>query len=146
MALAFACSLLSVFPALAGEWRQTEDKEWQYIQEENIELAREFIQKYFVSDGMIADLAIHKPDRDEGGIPNPHFHVLVPIRPLNADGTWGVKQRREYHLDENGNRKSDYWYKEDGAWYYLDEDGVMAKNTWIDNYYVDSTGRFEKKR
>lgn len=36
--------------------------------------------------------------------------------------------------------------KENGAWYYLDEDGVMAKNTWIDNYYVDSTGRFEKKR
>ena len=34
MALAFACSLLSVFPALAGEWRQTEDKEWQYIQDD----------------------------------------------------------------------------------------------------------------
>ena len=76
----------------------------EFSLEENIELAREFVQKYFVSDGMIADLAIHKPDRDEGGIPNPHFHVLVPIRPLNADGTWGAKQRREYHLDENGNR------------------------------------------
>ena len=75
----------------------------EFSLEENIELAREFVQKYFVSDGMIADLAIHKPDRDEGGIPNPHFHVLVPIRPLNADGTWGAKQRREYHLDENGN-------------------------------------------
>lgn len=76
----------------------------EFFLEENIELAREFVQKYFVSDGMIADLAVHKPDRDEGGISNPHFHVLVPIRPLNADGTWGAKQRREYHLDENGNR------------------------------------------
>ncbi len=84
----------------------------EFSLEENIELAREFVQKYFVSDGMIADLAIHKPDRDEGGIPNPHFHVLVPIRPLNADGTWGAKQRREYHLDENGNRIK----KENGQW------------------------------
>ena len=84
----------------------------EFSLEENIELAKEFVQKYFVSDGMIADLAIHKPDRDEGGIPNPHFHVLVPIRPLNADGTWGAKQRREYHLDENGNRIK----KENGQW------------------------------
>ena len=59
---------------------------------------------------------------------------------------WLEVDGNRYYLDENGNRKSDYWYKEDGAWYYLDEDGVMAKNTWIDNYYVDSTGRFEKKR
>ena len=76
----------------------------EFSLEENIELAREFVQKYFVSDGMIADIAVHKPDRDEGGIPNPHFHVLAPIRPLNEDGTWEAKQRREYHLDENGNR------------------------------------------
>ena len=64
--------------------------------EENIELAREFVQKYFVSDGMIVDLAVHKPDREDGGIENPHVHVLVPIRPLNADGTWGAKQHRVY--------------------------------------------------
>lgn len=84
----------------------------EFSLEENIELAKEFVQKYFVSDGMIADLAIHKPDRDEGGISNPHFHVLVPIRPLNADGTWGAKQHREYHLDEEGNRIK----KENGRW------------------------------
>ena len=84
----------------------------EFSLEENIELAKEFVQKYFVSDGMIADLAIHKPDKEEGGIPNPHFHVLVPIRPLNADGTWGAKQRREYHLDENDNRIK----KENGGW------------------------------
>lgn len=84
----------------------------EFSLEENIELAREFVQKYFVSDGMICDLAVHQPDREEGGIPNPHFHVLVPIRPLNDDGTWGAKQRREYHLDENGNRIK----KENGQW------------------------------
>lgn len=84
----------------------------EFSLEENIELAREFVHKYFVSEGMIVDLAVHKPDREEGGISNPHFHVLVSIRPLNADGTWGAKQRREYHLDENGNRIK----KENGGW------------------------------
>ena len=84
----------------------------EFSMEENIKLAREFVQKYFVSEGMICDLAVHQPDREEGGIPNPHFHVLVPIRPLNADGTWGDKQHRVYHLDEDGNRIK----KENGGW------------------------------
>ena len=84
----------------------------EFSLEENIALAREFVQKYFVSDGMICDLAVHQPDREDGGIPNPHFHVLVPIRPLNADGTWGAKQHRVYHLDKDGNRIK----KEDGSW------------------------------
>lgn len=48
---------------------------------------------------MIADFAVHQPDK-EHGIPNPHFHVMCPIRPLNLDGTWGAKQRRVYR--ENG--------------------------------------------
>ena len=74
--------------------------------EENIELARRFLQEQFVSRGMICDLAVHAPD-PKGGIPNPHFHVLCPMRPLNPDGTWGSKQRREYLLDKNGQRMQD---------------------------------------
>ena len=53
---------------------------------------------------MIADFAIHQPDKEDGGIPNPHFHILCPIRPIEPDGKWGCKQRRRYRLDENGNR------------------------------------------
>lgn len=63
--------------------------------EENIALARQFLLDNFVSRGMIADFAVHQPDK-EGGIPNPHFHIMCPIRPLNHDGTWGAKQRRVY--------------------------------------------------
>ena len=70
--------------------------------EENIELAREFVQKHFVGKGMIADLAIHQPDKGDGGIPNPHFHVLTTMRPINPDGAWGQKQKREYLVDKNG--------------------------------------------
>ena len=71
--------------------------------EENIALARQFVREQFVAKGMIADLAIHAPEKD-GGIQNPHFHVMCPIRPLNPDGTWGQKQKRVYKLDADGNR------------------------------------------
>ena len=71
----------------------------EFTMEENIQLARKFLLDNFVSRGMIVDFAVHQPDKD-GGIANPHFHVMCPIRPLNPDGTWGVKQRRVYR--ENG--------------------------------------------
>ena len=84
----------------------------EFSREENLQLARQFLQDEFVSRGMIADFAIHEKDAGENGNPNPHFHVLCPIRPLNPDGSWGAKQRREYILDAHGNRipngKGDY--------------------------------------
>ena len=79
----------------------------EFTPEENLELARTFVQECLVDKGMIADLAIHEPDKGDDGIPNPHFHVMATMRPLNPDGSWGNKQRREYILDENGNRKKD---------------------------------------
>lgn len=50
--------------------------------EENLELARKFILENFTSRGMISDMAIHMPGKSPGDIPNPHVHVLVPMRPL----------------------------------------------------------------
>lgn len=79
----------------------------EFSTEENIALARTFLLEHFVSRGMVVDFAIHEPDRGQGGVPNPHVHVLCPIRPLNPDGSWGKKQRREYLLDENGQRIKD---------------------------------------
>lgn len=70
----------------------------EFTLDENIALARKFLLDNFVTRGMIADFAVHQPDKD-GGIANPHFHVMCPIRPLNPDGTWGVKQRRVYRAD-----------------------------------------------
>ena len=79
----------------------------EFSLEENIALARQFLLENFVSRGMVVDFAVHQPDREDGGIPNPHFHVLCPIRPIKQDGKWGLKQRRVYELDEDGNRIRD---------------------------------------
>ena len=75
--------------------------------QENIDLARQFLLEQFVSRGMIVDFAVHQPDTEDGGISNPHFHVMCPIRPLDENGKWGNKQQREYLLDENGERIRD---------------------------------------
>ena len=79
----------------------------EFSMEENVALARQFLLEQFVSRGMVVDYAIHQPDKEDGGIRNPHFHVLCPIRPIEGNGKWGVKQRREYVLDENGQRVKD---------------------------------------
>ena len=73
----------------------------------SFDLARQFLLDNFVSRGMVVDFAIHQPDKEDGGIQNPHFHVMCPIRPILPDGKWGNKQRREYVLDEDGNRIRD---------------------------------------
>ncbi len=48
-----------------------------------------------------------KRSHEDGGTPNPPIFFLCPIRPMEQDGTWGIKQRREYVLDEEGNRIRD---------------------------------------
>ena len=74
----------------------------EFTMEENIAIARQFVRENFVAKGMIVDMAIHNPDKN-GGIPNPHVHVMCPIRPMQEDGTWGEKQKREYLFDADGN-------------------------------------------
>ena len=71
-------------------------KEW--TQEESISRAREFIQKYLVDAGMVADWAFHMKDG------NPHLHCLCTIRGFKEDGTWDAREKKVYALDENGQR------------------------------------------
>ena len=59
--------------------------------EKQIELVREYVKV-----GMCADIALH--DKNDG---NPHAHILLTMRPLNEDKTWGAKSKKEYILDEN---------------------------------------------
>ena len=67
--------------------------------EQNIALAREYVRRQFVENGMCADFCVH--DKGDG---NPHAHIMLTMRPLNEDGTWGDKQKKVYILDDNGNK------------------------------------------
>ncbi|MDL2327947.1 MobA/MobL family protein [Ruminococcaceae bacterium OttesenSCG-928-A11] len=66
---------------------------------QNISLVREYVSRHFVDKGMCADVCIH--DKNDG---NPHAHILLTMRPIEPDGTWGAKSRKEYILDENGEK------------------------------------------
>jgi hypothetical protein len=59
--------------------------------EHNIELLRGYVQERFVDQGMIADIAIHKPGRT-GDIRNVHAHILLTTREIAGPG-FGRKAR-----------------------------------------------------
>ena len=67
--------------------------------EEQTRLVREYCSSQFVSKGMIADFNLH----DTGG-GNPHAHILLTMRPLDEKGSWLPKSKKEYVLDENGEK------------------------------------------
>jgi len=50
-------------------------------------LIRDFVKKHFVDGGMIADIAIHRPKKE-----NPHCHILLTMRDIGPEG-FGPKNR-----------------------------------------------------
>lgn len=91
--------------------------------EQNIELAKKFIDEVFVSEGMIADWSLHNPavkddlgrcldkngnvttDENEYVFSNPHIHVMTTLRPLNDDGSFANKTEIEYKCIKDGEEK-----------------------------------------
>ena len=71
----------------------------ELFREEQLRLVREYCSSQFVSKGMCADFNIH-----DTGNGNPHAHILLTMRPLDEKGTWAAKSKKEYVLDENGER------------------------------------------
>ena len=68
---------------------------------------------------------------------------------LNDEGEsvtgWIYDNNNRYYLVKDGYKKTG-WLKTKGSWYYFDQDGVMAADTWIDNYYVNSDGKWKGTR
>ena len=65
-----------------------------------INLLSDYIQSYFVADGMCADVAIHDTDGH-----NPHAHIMLTVRPLDDKGKWQYKTEKEYLCKRNGEEK-----------------------------------------
>lgn len=65
--------------------------------EDQKELVMSYVQKMFVSKGMIADVAIHRDDCN-----NPHAHIMLTMRKVDEKGQISNKQKRIPVLDEHG--------------------------------------------
>jgi uncharacterized protein YpuA (DUF1002 family) len=77
--------------------------------EQNISLLRRYVRANFVDAGMCADIAVH--DKDDG---NPHAHIMLTMRPFNANKTWGAKIKKVgkkpvYTTDWNDREKAEVW-------------------------------------
>lgn len=52
---------------------------------QQVELVRDFARTEFTAKGLVADFSIHAPDALDGG-KQPHAHILIATRALEADG------------------------------------------------------------
>lgn len=59
--------------------------------EKQIDLVEEFVEQAFVSQGMVADIAIHNKQASDGQ-DNPHVHIMLTTRHIMPEG-FGKKNR-----------------------------------------------------
>ena len=114
--------------------------------EQYLSMIKEFCQEQFVAKGMIADFAIH--DKGDG---NPHAHILLTLRAMDAHGKWLPKARKVYDLDENGERiqlPSGNWrcHKENTVDWNDQKYAEVWRRGWetITNRYLEAAGRPER--
>jgi len=85
----------------------------ELTQEQNISLARRFVKEQFADKGMCAGIAVHDTDGT-----NPHAHIMLTMRPINEDGSWGAKVvkvngKKTYPVDWDNRDNAELWRK---AW------------------------------
>jgi hypothetical protein len=80
---------------LAREWEVALPNELSLDQCK--ELVNEFAQS-LADEGMCVDVNIHWKDG------NHHAHIMGTTRPIKENGEWGAKEKKNYVLDENGER------------------------------------------
>ena len=62
--------------------------------DERISLVEKFATEHFVSEGMVADIAIHNK-RGSDGLPQPHAHIMLTMRRLDANRPSGFAKAKE---------------------------------------------------
>jgi len=60
----------------------------ELTREQNFLLVQNYVKHNFVDNGMCVDICIH--DKNDG---NPHAHILLTMRPIEIDGSWGAKSK-----------------------------------------------------
>lgn len=72
----------------------------EFDNEQRKAVIENFIKENLNSQGYAATYAIHT-DKENN---NPHAHILIANRQLDKKGEWTTKSRKEYALDEHGNK------------------------------------------
>jgi len=96
----------------------------EMTREQQLEAVHAVLNNKLVSEGMVADIAIHNPpvtndrhqpiDKDEHVTKdmskmmfiNPHAHILVTVRPMDENGKWQKKAEIEYLCKKDNEEKA----------------------------------------
>ena len=129
------------------------DKDWYYFNGSGCMIKDQWMGNYYIGkDGkMLKNQWVGKYYVDASG-------VWQPDRWIN-DGQWWYrygdgsypKEKFDvigdnvYYFDKNGYMVTG-WNCIDKKWYYFNDSGVMAKDIWIGNYYVDKYGVMTKTK
>jgi hypothetical protein len=105
---------------------------WKADRARAIQLVEEFATDQFVSDGMIADIAIHDSEAADGN-PNVHAHIMLTMRRLESDqaridvGHFFEKNReRDWDCPAELTQQISYANKKrDGAWQRYERNGDL---------------------
>ena len=91
----------------------------------------------FVSRGMVVDFAVHQPDREDGGIPNPHFHGLCPIRPIKPVSYTHLDVYKRQANNSGIVNVADVGGLYNGQW-------IQAVSRWLTTVYTKTTVKLPK--
>ncbi|MCM0627527.1 MobA/MobL family protein, partial [Lysinibacillus sp. OL1_EC] len=86
--------------------------------EQQTELIKNYVQTEFVNKGMVADIAIHRDDKE-----NPHAHVMMTTREISEEG-FTVKNR-DWNDRELLNQWREQWA--DHANKALEKEGIQER-------------------
>ncbi len=116
--------------------------------DQSIRMVKEYCRENFVSRGMCCDIAIHDPAPP---VHNPHVHIMLTMRGIDENGKWLPKSRKEYVLDENGQRirlPSGEWKsrKVDTVDWNKKENAEVWRQSWEEyqNRYLERNQRPER--
>lgn len=72
----------------------------EFEHEHQVKVLDDFIQENITKLNYPCTYAIHTDSKGH----NPHAHILIANRPINSKGEWALKSKKEYALDEKGER------------------------------------------
>ena len=115
-----------------GKWIQT-DKKWWYQKKDGSYLSEQWMEEngnwyYFDTEGyLLTDWAFI----------NENWYYFEPDGKMKTG--WFENSGKWYYGQTNGILQTS-WLKDGQDWYYFKEDGSMATDTWIGDYYVNTSG------
>lgn len=148
--------------AYQNEWLKADGK-WYYFQSDSTMATDTWIDNYYVDASGVWIPSKEKPTdkwitsgnrkwyRHADGSYTKNDWELINGKYYRFDNEgWMVTGWKKindiwYYMDKTtGERYGEGWHWIDGSCYYMNANGEMAADTWIDGYYVDASGKWIK--